>query len=121
MIIILIQGQYYWKLKLAVLKGRIINQKAALKFFRVSKSLNIKLFLLIPFVFLLQLYLTDWSFTNIKFLGWAILTNVFGILEHINYYHRQLMYDNSYDLNYLKTYKKLKVAGLNKDLKNNKI
>jgi len=121
MIIILIQGQYYWKLKLAVLKGKIINQKAALKFFRVSKRVNSVLIAIIPIVFFIQFYLNNWTASFDSFMGWALFTNVFGILEYINYYHIQLMIDNNYDLNYLKTNKKLKVAALNKSLRENKI
>jgi len=52
---------------------------------------------------------------------WGILSNIFAILEHINYYNRQLMIDNSSDLEYLKRYKRLKVASLAKDLKENKL
>jgi hypothetical protein len=52
---------------------------------------------------------------------WATAANAFGILEHINYYNRQLMIDNTSDLNYLMRYKKLKIASLAKDLSENEI
>jgi len=52
---------------------------------------------------------------------WRILANVIGVLEHINYYHKQLMVDNLSDVKYLLRNKKLKVASLKKDLDESKI
>jgi len=52
---------------------------------------------------------------------WASIANIFGILEHINYYNRQLMIDNPSDLYYVMRYKKLKIASLAKDLSENEI
>ena len=49
---------------------------------------------------------------NLLLLG--ILANVIGVLEHINYYHRQLMIDNLSDIKYLLRNKRLKVASLKK-------
>ena len=51
----------------------------------------------------------------------AVFANIFGILEHINYYNRQLMIDNKSDINYLLRNRKLKIASLAKDLKENKL
>jgi hypothetical protein len=116
MIIILFQGQFYWKLKLDRIKGKVINQRAALLFFRVSKKLNYFLITLIPVVLMYQLYLNDWAVVKEGFMVWALLANLFGVLEHINYYHYQLMYDNVNDINYLKINKRLKTASLKKDI-----
>jgi hypothetical protein len=52
---------------------------------------------------------------------WAVFANIFGILEHVNYYNRQLMIDNTQDLNYVIRNRKLKIASLAKDLKENKL
>ena len=54
-------------------------------------------------------------------IGWALAANAFGILEHINYYHRQLSIDNLADVKYVLRNKKLKVASLAKNLRDNKI
>ena len=51
----------------------------------------------------------------------AVFANIFGILEHINYYNRQLMIDNTSDLNYVIRNRKLKIASLAKDLSENEI
>ena len=120
-IFILFQGQHYFKLKLHSLKGVTIDQKSSLLFFKKSKILNLLFISLIPFVFILQIFLNNWTVKTNNLNYWAIAVNVFGILEHINYYYRQLMIDNSSDLNYIFRNRKLKVASLSKDLLENKI
>lgn len=71
---------------------------------------------LIPFVFIVQMEYYDWNFANNKLLYWGLAANIFGILEHVNYYHTQLMVDNPADVNYILRNKKLKQASLAKDL-----
>lgn len=120
-IFILIQGQYYFKLKLQSLKGITFDQNRSLLFFRKAKKLNLIFIVLIPFVFTLQLFLNNWTIKTENMIYWAIIANVFGILEHINYYNRQLMIDNSSDLNYVVKNRKLKIASLAKDLIENRL
>ncbi len=120
-IFILFQGQHYFKLKLHSLKGVTIDQKSNLLFFKKSKRLNLIFISLIPFVLIFQIFLNNWTIKTDNLIYWAIAVNVFGILEHINYYHRQLMIDNSSDLSYIFRNRKLKVASLSKDLLENKI
>jgi hypothetical protein len=117
----LFQGQYYFKLKLQSLKGITIDQKTNLLFFKKSKKLNLIFLGLIPFVFILQIFLNNWSLKTENLIYCAIAVNVFGILEHINYYNRQLMIDNTSDLNYVIRNRKLKIASLAKDLSENEI
>lgn len=118
-IFILYQGQLYWKLKLYTLTGRTFNRNKNLTFFRNSKRSNLVMIALIPLVFVIQLYLNNWTL-NSNLMLWAIIANVFGVLEHINYYNRQLMVDNASDLKYILKNKKLKTASLAKDLLENK-
>ncbi len=120
-IIILYQGQYYWKLKLDRLRGKHVNQDATIRFFKKSKRLNWLLILCMLPVLLIQLYIQKWSFESNDMFYWGIFANVFAILEHINYYYIQLMIDNKYDVEYLFKNKKLKKASLAKDLIENKI
>ncbi len=120
-IIILIQGQHYWKLKLYRLMDKPFNQEKNLNIFRNSKKLNLILIGLIPIIFAIQLYQNDWSIIPKNFIFWGILANFFAILEHINYYNRQLMIDNFADLEYIKRNKKLKIASLAKDLKESEL
>jgi hypothetical protein len=69
----------------------------------------------------LQLSLNDWTIESKNLFVLAIIANTFGILEHINYYYRQLMVDNIYDWRYLITNKKLKVASLKKSIEKGEI
>jgi hypothetical protein len=118
-IFILFQGQHYWKLKLSKLTGKTFDQNKNLRFFRKSKKINLFMMGSIPIMFIIQLYLINWTVKTEKLMFWAIIANVFGILEHINYYNRQLMIDNASDLNYVIRNRKLKIASLAKDLKEN--
>lgn len=120
-IVILYQGQLYWKLKLQSLMGKTLNQEKNVEFFRKSKKVNMVLLGLIPLFFLIQLKLQEWNITVNKMLFWGILANVFAILEHINYYHIQIMVDNKYDMEYLIRNRRFKKASLAKDLMENKI
>ena len=76
---------------------------------------------LIPFVFMIQIYFDNWEIKMEGLMLWAFIANVFGILEHTNYYNRQLMIDNASDLDYLFRNRKLKIASLAKDLSENEI
>ena len=75
---------------------------------------------LIPLVFILQMQFYNWNFDYNPLLYWALAANLFGVLEHINYYHTQLMIDNWADVKYVFRNKKLKQASLAKDLKEEK-
>jgi len=100
-IVILYQGQLYWKLKLKRLMGKELKQERSLQFFRKSKKVNLLLIFLMPLIFVIQLFFQKWNIKANDMLFWGILANVFAILEHINYYHTQLMIDNKYDIKYL--------------------
>jgi len=121
MTFILFQGQHYWKLKLFRLANKKFDQAKNLKLFRIAKQINVVLIAIIPFVFTLQLMTINKSVKENNLFLWGILANVIGVLEHINYYHRQLMIDNLADLKYLLHNKRLKVASLKKDLDESKI
>jgi len=120
-IVILYQGQHYWKLKLHSLQRKEVNQPKNILFFQKSKKVNQLLILLMPLFLLLQLYLENWNVSYSKVLLWGVLANLFAIAEHINYYHIQLMIDNQYDWNWVLKNKRLKTASLAKDLLENKI
>lgn len=120
-IVILYQGQLYWKLKLKRLTGKKVEQANSIRFFKKSKQLNWILILFILPILLIQLYIQKWDFNSNNMLLWGILANVFAVLEHINYYYTQLMIDNKYDLEYVLTNKRLKTPSLAKDLAENRI
>lgn len=114
---ILYQGQKYWKIKLFRLRNQPIDQEGSLQFFKKSKKINVILIGLIPIFFVIQLWLLNWEIPVNRLLFYSILANIFAVLEHINYYHIQLMIDNKYDFAYLLRNKKLKRASLANDLK----
>lgn len=119
MVFILFQGTYYWRLKLYSIQGLEVNQKAASLLFKKLKRANVLLIFFSPLVVILQWWFGGQTLANSR-PGWALLANAFAILEHINYYHTQLMYDNLRDLKYLLVNKRLKTASLKKDLVENK-
>ncbi|HET8803559.1 MAG TPA: hypothetical protein VFM72_03205, partial [Aequorivita sp.] len=116
---ILYQGQKYWQLKLWRLEGMPFSQGKNLRFFRKAKQINLLLFIGIPIILGLQILIVDWATQDFPIIFWSILANAFAVLEHINYYHTQLMVDNAADFKYIIRNKKLKTASLAKDLSEN--
>lgn len=113
---ILFQGQKYWKIKLSRLRNQSIDQEKNLRFFEQSKKINVFLLGLIPIFFVIQLWLMNWEITMNRLFLFSVFVNIFAVLEHINYYHIQLMIDNKYDFLYVLRNKKLKRASLANDL-----
>ncbi len=120
-IVILYQGQWYWKLKLDSLEGKSFDQDKNLQFFTTSKRLNWILILIMIPVLAIQIILNINQESTHRMLLWGMLANLFAILEHINYYYIQLMIDNAYDLRYVIRNKRLKKSSLAKDLKEGQI
>ena len=121
MCFILLQGTYYWWKKLSVLEDKPIFQNRTLKRFLNFKRKNELAIAFMPFVLVAQWVISGRTLGSDNLLGWALFANVFAVLEYINYYHTQLMYDNRYDLWYLFRHKKLKEASLRKDLREQQI
>lgn len=118
---ILFQGTYYWWVKLSVLDGKAIPQSKVIQRFRSFRRQNIYLISLIPIVLVMQWWISGKAIGGDNFIFWALFANVFAIFEHINYYRRQLMYDNIHDINYLLRHRTLKEASLFKDLREDKL
>lgn len=118
---ILFQGTYYWYVKLSRINNEQVEQSKVLARFRTFKSHNILGICLIPFVLLAQWYLSGKQLDQGNKFYWALFVNAFAVLEYINYYHTQLMYDNRYDFRYLFKHRQFKTASLHKDLKENQI
>ncbi|QQX76822.1 MULTISPECIES: hypothetical protein [Aequorivita] len=119
-IFILYQGQKYWQLKLWRLVGKPFSQVKNLKFFKKAKRINFLLIMGMPVILVVQLLIVNWSVADFEILLWSFAANLFAILEHINYYHTQLMIDNTSDIAFIFRNKKLKTASLAKDLKENR-
>ena len=111
---ILVQGSFYWHLKIrAVVYGTQLPSyfSTVFRFFQVS---NIPA-LGIPFVVLLTAILLDRA--SVADVAWSASLLAFAILEHINYYVYQLMHDTANDLAYLKRHRKFRRAPLAEDLR----
>ena len=111
---ILAQGGLYWHLKLRIVTGRADALPEAFRpRYANLRRANVVLLALYPFL-AVAAALTDttrgWEPL------WATLLAVFAALEHINYYHYQLMYDNGRDLQWLARHKRLRRAHLAEDL-----
>ena len=107
--ILLIEGSYLW---LSISRRlRLKRPHDFPQIFRVLKILN--------FVFFTLTIITI-SFTPFSGIFDSIVTTLFillAVLEHINYFEVQLMYDNQNDKKYITQYKRLKVAKLKKIMK----
>ncbi|WP_421774135.1 hypothetical protein [Gracilimonas sp.] len=121
MCFILFQGTYYWWVKYSVLTNRQVFKSTVLSRFRSFRKQNHLVLLLIPVILIIQWFISGRTLSTDNLIGWAIFANLFGVCEYINYYHKQLMYDNRNDLKYLLQNRKLKEASLHKDLRENKI
>jgi hypothetical protein len=104
--VLLLEGSYLWfsLSKLLQLK----SQYSLIKIFRVLKKLNFGLFTLTIIIIALNPF--SGTFDKIATTFFILL----AVLEHINYFEIQLMYDNENDKKYLRKYKRLKVAKLKK-------
>ena len=102
-----------------VFKARRLNRRKTSLFFRISRKYNLYMILLIPAVLFIQLLLNSWNLELNTITLVSFAANAVGILEHINYYHTQLMIDNTSDLSYLLRNRKFKKASLAKDLSEN--
>lgn len=115
-IIILLQGIIWWMWKLRILQTRQRTIPVhILKRFARFKRVNWLLISLFPFVLGLKWWFTNslWS-NNDAWLGLLFMGG--ALLEQINYYYYQLMYDSRYDWTYLRTHRRLRQGSIGKGL-----
>lgn len=120
-IFILIQGTVWWRWKLHVLKQ---NQRtipeSVLRRYRMWRTINWGLIACFPLVVFAALSLADQPASSLdKWLG--LLFWLGAILEQINYYYVQLMYNSRYDWQYVKTQRRLRTGTVAKALQNSKL
>ncbi len=111
---ILVQGGLYWQLKLHIVLGKanglppwFATRYAA---FKRANVVLLGLVAVLMIVFRLAGWSRGWEIL------WATLLWMFAGLEHVNYYHWQLMYDNARDLRWLFSQKRLRRSHLAEDL-----
>ncbi|HEU4326928.1 MAG TPA: hypothetical protein VFS21_27560 [Roseiflexaceae bacterium] len=115
-ILILAQGVVWWRWKLRQLRAQQRTMPAeVLDWFERCKRLNWLLIGAFPVVVAFKWWLTgtlwpsDDTLFGLLFLGGAVL-------EQINYYYYQLMYDSRYDLMELRTHRRLRRGSIGKAL-----
>ena len=113
-IYLLYQGQLYLGIKYRKLIGEEIDEVNYFNKFKKWRKSNLYLLFTIFISLPLHLHLNDYKLNS--FLYWGVFTHLFYVLEHINYYKTQLMYDNKNDFKYLYINKKLKKSSLLKDI-----
>jgi hypothetical protein len=115
--LLLIQGAWYWYGKWRRLKkeGTSHTPKPFVRRLRHCRVINIILIVLTTCTFGI-----DWIRFQCELPVYGLRITLFlyilAILEYINYFHIQLMYDNRSDVQYLIRKRRLKRSALNKDM-----
>lgn len=109
---LLLQGALYWQMKHRALSASAPLPRYFDRLFSGFKVSNVVLFCAVALGFITQLASAGW---NIQ-LAWPLGIFLFAVLEHINYYHYQLMYDTSALVRYVLRNRRLRKAALGVDL-----
>ncbi|MCB0077558.1 MAG: hypothetical protein KDD73_09025 [Anaerolineales bacterium] len=115
-LLILLQGIVWWRWKLRVLKAdQPTIPPNILRGFAGFRTVNWSLIALFPLVVAAKWAVTHelWPSTDLLI---GSLVMVGALLEQINYYHYQLMYDNAYDWDYLRRNRRLRQGNIGKAL-----
>lgn len=110
---LLVQGAIYWHLKHQALVGSVrlpVSFGPLFSFFRKS---NLVLFCVFSIAAIAYVLVAGWSID----LAWPLALFAFSVLEYVNYYHYQLMYDTADSVRYVKRNHRLRRAALGTDLK----
>jgi hypothetical protein len=113
---ILLQGSYYWYLKLKQIKRNDFSNLPSLQLrtFKFFKRMNSCFILIGFFIFIYQI-----TSKQIE-VYWFIFLFLFAVIEHINYYYFRLSYQSIEELKELKRQKGFRRSKLAKELSNSK-
>jgi hypothetical protein len=109
---ILVQGTLYWHLKLQTLE----NQQRLPSWFHPLFRAFFYSNLLAIAAILVALWSMGRSGLSDPDIGWTVGLLVGAVLEHINYYHYQLMYDTRASISHLLRNRRLRKAALGIDI-----
>ncbi|MRW93163.1 hypothetical protein GJ699_24520 [Duganella sp. FT80W] len=109
---LLVQGALYWQLKHSALSASAPLPGYFKQLFNSFKVSNLVLFGAVALGFIVEIARSGWSAQ----LAWPLGIFLFAVLEHINYYHYQLMYDTSASVRYVLRNRRLRKAALGIDL-----
>jgi hypothetical protein len=108
---ILVQGTFYWHLKIKLIEEQKPFPSYFQGLFRAFKLSN-----LIAIGAVLVMIWIDRNALSEADIGWSATLLAGAVLEHINYYHYQLMYDTRAAFGYLRRNKRLRKAALGIDM-----
>lgn len=117
-VMLLWQGSHYWILKLKVLLREEVDESLELSRLRRWKYRNLLWFY--PMLVWMPLCWIAHSPTSGQ-VNWAVGLLILALLEHVNYFHVQLMVDNASDARWLMRNGRLKEASLAKDLRQSRL
>jgi hypothetical protein len=109
---LLAQGALYWQLKHSALSASAPLPSYFERLFNAFKASNLALFGAVMLGFAVEIARSGWGGQ----LAWPLGIFLFAVLEHINYYHYQLMYDTSASVRYVLRNRRLRKAALGVDL-----
>lgn len=109
---LLMQGALYWQLKHRALSASAPLPNYFERLFNAFKASNLVLLGGVALGFAAQIGGEGWN----PQLAWPLGIFLFAVLEHINYYHYQLMYDTSASVRYVLRNRRLRKAALSVDL-----
>jgi len=109
------QGAAYWYLQIRAIRAQTRLPPRYLRWFRALKTSNWVLIGLLP-VFLVLRGVTGSPFSSAVDLGAGLALYLLAVLEQVNYYYYQLMYDNPADWQYLRRAKRLRQSKLSRAL-----
>lgn len=109
---LLLQGAIYWHLKHRALTLSTSLPPYFARLFSGFAGSNLVLLAVVGLGFAAHIARTGWSVQ----LAWPLGIYLFAVLEHINYYHYQLMYDTANAWRYLRQNRRLRRAALGTDL-----
>ena len=115
LMLMLWQVSAYWRLKLRAVRSGDRVGISALRAYAVLEKVNWGLLGALP-VIVLAVRLFGHARASAFDIVVGSLVYILALLEQINYYYVQLMYDNRADWQYLRKYKHLKKASLRRDL-----
>lgn len=110
---LLLQGALYWHLKLASVTTRTDLPSWFARIFTHFRRANLIAFAVVATGLVVA---AAWGARRAD-LGWSAALLGFAMLEHVNYYRWQLMYDNGKDLRALWRRRKPRRAALGEDLR----
>ena len=108
---LLLQGAAYWLLKLRAVKTDSDIEGKHLRWFAAFKRMNWALIALLPTLLVIKA-LVGTPFRSSVDVVIGLGFYVLAVLEQVNYYHYQLMYDYRSDLRRLRREKRLKRSSL---------